>query len=65
MTQMEEINYLLGFKNMHIIQRTDMFTFSLDTVLLANFCSITKDVKEIVDFGTNNAAIPLLLSRRT
>ena len=50
---MEEINYLLGFKNMHIIQRTDMFTFSLDTVLLANFCSITKDVKEIVDFGTN------------
>ncbi len=62
---MEEVNYLLGFKNMHIIQRTDMFTFSLDTVLLANFCSITKDVKEIVDFGTNNAAIPLLLSRRT
>jgi len=42
-----------------------MFVFSLDTVLLANFCSITKDVRDIVDFGTNNAAIPLLLSRRT
>ena len=42
-----------------------MFNFSLDTVLLANFCTITKDVKKIVDFGTNNAAIPLILSRRT
>ena len=42
-----------------------MFNFSLDTVLLANFCTITKDVKKIVDFGTNNAAIPLLLSTRT
>lgn len=42
-----------------------MFNFSLDTVLLANFCTINKDVDKIVDFGTNNAAIPLLLSRRT
>lgn len=42
-----------------------MFNFSLDTVLLANFCTINKDVTEIVDFGTNNAAIPLLLTKRT
>lgn len=42
-----------------------MFNFSLDTVLLAHFCTINKDVKTIVDFGTNNAAIPLLLSKRT
>lgn len=42
-----------------------MFNFSLDTVLLANFCTITKDIKKIVDFGTNNAAIPLILSTRT
>lgn len=42
-----------------------MFNFSLDTVLLANFCTINKDVDKIIDFGTNNAAIPLLLSRRT
>ena len=61
----EVINYLLAYKNMKIIQRKDMFNFSLDTVLLANFCTINKDVKHIIDFGTNNAAIPLLLSRRT
>ncbi len=33
----EEINHLLGYNDMKIIQRRDMFTFSLDTVLLANF----------------------------
>ena len=61
----EEINHLLGYNDMKIIQRRDMFTFSLDTVLLANFCAITKDMKSIVDFGTNNAAIPLILTQRT
>ena len=61
----EVVNYLLAHKNMKIIQRKDMFNFSLDTVLLANFCTINKDLNAIVDFGTNNAAIPLLLSRRT
>ncbi len=61
----EVVNYLLAYKNMKIIQRKDMFNFSLDTVLLANFCTINKDVDKIIDFGTNNAAIPLLLSRRT
>ena len=61
----EVINYLLAYNELKIIQRKNMFNFSLDTVLLANFCTITKDVKKIVDFGTNNAAIPLILSRRT
>lgn len=61
----EVTNFLLAYNDLKIIQRKDMFNFSLDTVLLANFCTINKDVKTIVDFGTNNAAIPLLLSKRT
>lgn len=65
MSDQEVLNYLLAYNNMKIIQRKDMFNFSLDTVLLAHFCTINKDLNEIVDFGTNNAAIPLLLSRRT
>ncbi len=65
MENQEVINYLLAYNDLKIIQRKDMFNFSLDTVLLAHFCTINKDVKTIVDFGTNNAAIPLLLSRRT
>lgn len=65
MNNKEVVNYLLAHENMKIIQRKDMFNFSLDTVLLANFCTINKDLNCIVDFGTNNAAIPLLLSVRT
>lgn len=61
----EVINYLLAYEDLKIIQRKDMFNFSLDTVLLAHFCTINKDYQEIIDFGTNNAAIPLLLSQRT
>lgn len=65
MENKEVVNYLLAHNDLKIIQRKDMFNFSLDTVLLANFCSINKNVEKIIDFGTNNAAIPLLLSTRT
>lgn len=62
---MEVMHRLLNHSNLRIIQRKDMFNFSLDTVILAHFATITKDVKRILDIGTNNAAIPLLLSTRT
>ena len=45
----EVVNYLLAYENMKIIQRKDMFNFSLDTVLLAHFCTINKDLDEIVE----------------
>ena len=61
----EVLNYLLAHEGLQIIQNREMFNFSLDTVLLANFCTIQKDTRTIVDLGTNNAAIPLLLSVRT
>lgn len=58
-------NYLLGYKNMHIMQDTEMFNFSLDSVLLANFVTINKSDKSILDIGTGNAPIPLILTNRT
>jgi len=58
-------NYLLENKRLKIIQRKDMFNFSLDSVLLSHFVFIPKKIKTIVDFGTNNAAIPLILSQLT
>lgn len=61
----EVLNYLLAYEHLQIIQHKDMFNFSLDTVLLAHFCTIAKDTRTIIDLGTNNAAIPLLLSCRT
>ena len=58
-------NYLLENKRLKIIQRKDMFNFSLDSVLLSHFVFIPTKAKTIVDFGTNNAAIPLILAQLT
>ncbi|MDD2202794.1 MAG: tRNA1(Val) (adenine(37)-N6)-methyltransferase [Bacilli bacterium] len=62
---MEVENYLLGFKDLKIIQNTEWFKFSLDSVLLANFITIRSNAKKIIDLGTGNAPIPLILSTRT
>ena len=48
---MEVINYLLGYKDYYIVQNTDMFNFSLDSVLLPNFATINTNVKNILDIG--------------
>ena len=58
-------NYLLGYKNMYIMQDTDMFNFSLDSVLLPNFITINKSTKNVLDIGCGNAPIPLILSTKT
>lgn len=60
----EVVNNLLN-KNLKIIQRTDFFNFSLDSLLVANFLSVGRGVNKIVDLGTGNGAIPLFLSERT
>lgn len=62
---MEVINYLLGFKDYYIVQDTQMFNFSLDSVLLPNFVTINKNVSRILDIGCGNAPIPLILSTKT
>lgn len=62
---MEVLNDLLGYENLKIYQNTQMFSFSLDSVLLANFVRINKNTKNILDIGTGNAPIPLILSTRT
>lgn len=50
---------------MKVIQNPDWFSFSLDSVLLPRFVTLNKDVKNILDIGTGNAPIPLILSTRT
>ena len=62
---MEKINYLLGYKDLKIYQDTEMFNFSLDSVLLPNFITISKNTKNIMDIRTGNAPIPLILSTKT
>lgn len=62
---MQVINDLLGFKNLKIYQDTNMFSFSLDSVLLPNFVTLNKNIKQILDIGCGNAPIPLILAPKT
>lgn len=62
---MKVINDLLGYENLKIVQDTDFFSFSLDSVLLPNFFTYDNSVNKILDIGTGNAPIPLILSKKT
>ena len=62
---MKVINYLLGYKDLKIVQDNEMFNFSLDSVLLPNFVTINKKIDRILDIGCGNAPIPLIISTKT
>ncbi len=62
---MKVTNYLLGYDNLKIMQDPEMFSFSLDSVLLPNFITINKNINKILDIGTGNGPIPLILSTKT
>lgn len=62
---MKVVNDLLGYDGLKIVQNPDWFSFSLDSVLLPNFVTLNKDVKNILDLGTGNAPIPMILSTLT
>ncbi|MNB66956.1 N5-glutamine S-adenosyl-L-methionine-dependent methyltransferase [compost metagenome] len=50
--------------NLHIIQSDEVFSFSMDAVLLARFASIPPRGR-VLDLCTGNGVIPLLLTTRT
>ena len=62
---MKVLNDLLWDGDLKIYQNSDGFKFSLDSVLLSNFVTINKSAKNILDIGTGNAPIPLMLTKRT
>ena len=57
---------ILGAVNgQKIIQRNDHQNYTLDSRLLSEFCRINRHVKKILDIGTGNAILPLLLSQKS
>lgn len=62
---MELIHELLGYKSIKIIQNSEMFSFSCDSMLLAHFVSTSPKTKDIIDLGCGNAPIPLYLTLKT
>ncbi|WP_338969832.1 tRNA1(Val) (adenine(37)-N6)-methyltransferase [Spiroplasma endosymbiont of Labia minor] len=60
---MEILNSVLNYKNLKIYQDTEMFSFTLDSILISRFAKFNSKIKKVLDFGTNNAIIPLIISR--
>lgn len=60
-----KINDLVNYKNIKIIQDKKYFNFSLDSVLLPNFVTLTPNTKMILDLCSGNLPIPLILSTKT
>lgn len=58
-------NDLLGYPKYVIYQNPEMFSFSIDSMLLADFVDIKKDAKKIIDLGTGNGVIPMYLTLST
>jgi len=62
---MEVVNQILNYKDLKIVQDSDGFKFSLDSVLLANFVTLNMKNKRILDIGCGNGIISILLSQKT
>lgn len=60
---MEVINDLLNYNGLKIVQDTEGFKFSLDSILLANFVKTSKKKMKLIDLCTGNIPIPLILSK--
>ncbi|CAM3470568.1 tRNA1(Val) (adenine(37)-N6)-methyltransferase [Paenibacillus lupini] len=60
----ERIDDLMTETGLRIIQSREVFSFSLDAVLLTKFATIPKRGR-IIDLCTGNGVIPMLLTTRT
>ncbi len=58
------VNDLFDY-GLKIYQLDNKFKFSLDSILLAEFVELKQNTKQIVDFCTGNAPVPLILSTKT
>ena len=56
---------LTKINNLQLIQRNDFQNFTLDSVLLSDFITINRTIKNALDIGTGNGIISLLLANRS
>ncbi len=55
----------IGKGNIKIYQDSDIFCYGVDAVILADFAAGRKNLNRILDLGTGNGVIPLILSHKT
>ena len=62
---MKVLNDILGYKGLKLFQDSDCFCFSLDSVVLANYCNIRVRDSKIVEFCSGNGVVSIIMSQRT
>ena len=62
---MKVLNDILGYKGLKLYQDLDCFCFSLDSVVLANYCNIRVRDSKIVEFCSGNGVVSIIMSQRT
>ena len=61
----ERIDQLMQY-NLEIIQSSNVFSFSLDAILLGHFAKVrNRDDQKIFDLCSGNGAVALMLSQKT
>lgn len=59
---MKVINDLFDYENYKIVQDSNVFKFSLDSILLAEFVTKLQKTDKVLDICTGNGVVPLILS---
>ena len=60
---MKRLDDILNY-NLKIYQDSDFFSFSLDSIVLANYSNIKKSDTKIIDLCTGNGVVPIILNKR-
>ncbi len=56
----------LGYdQSLFVYQDKQMFNYSVDTILLGNFATLSASTKKVLEIGTNNAALAIFLVSRS
>ena len=55
----------IKIKEYNIYQDTELQSITLDSILISDFVKINRRSKNILDIGTGNAIIPILISKKT
>ena len=60
---MKRLDDILNY-DLKIYQDSDFFSFSLDSIVLANYAKIRKNDNKIIDLCTGNGVVPIILNKR-